>query len=106
VPKIVPFRAVTYDIARVGSLDAVVAPPYDAIDAALQEECYRRSPYNIVRVTRGKDLPGGDGARESRYRRAAGPLKALRRTAARRGRAAAKPKARTVRRAPKRRPRR
>jgi uncharacterized protein (DUF1015 family) len=71
MPKIFPFRAVTYDVARVGSLDAVVTQPYDQIDAALQEEYYRRSPHNIVRVTKGKDLPGDDAKRENTYARAA-----------------------------------
>jgi uncharacterized protein (DUF1015 family) len=74
MPKVYPFRAVTYDAARVGSLDAVVTQPYDKIDAALQEEYYRRSPYNIIRITKGKDLPGDDGKRQNKYRRAAGFL--------------------------------
>src|SRR5919206_32663 len=56
-----PLRALHYDPAVVGALDAVVAPPYDVIDPAQRRELAARSPYNVVRI----DLPeaedeGGD----------------------------------------------
>ncbi|MGZ6643027.1 MAG: DUF1015 domain-containing protein [Solirubrobacteraceae bacterium] len=55
-----PLRALHYDLAKVGSLDAVAAPPYDVIDPAQRAELAGRSPYNVV----GVDLPvapdGGD----------------------------------------------
>jgi len=48
-----PFRALHYDLGKVGSLDAVAAPPYDVIDAAGRARLLDRSPYNAVAI----DLP-------------------------------------------------
>ena len=48
-----PLRALHYDLAKVGSLDDVVAPPYDVIDPEQRGRLAARSPYNVVRV----DLP-------------------------------------------------
>ena len=51
-----PFRALHYDRDRVGGLEAVVAPPYDVIDAAERSTLVARSPNNVVEI----DLPQGD----------------------------------------------
>ena len=51
-----PFRALHYDLDRVGGLQPVVAPPYDVIDAAQRAELLSRSPHNVVEI----DLPQGD----------------------------------------------
>ena len=53
-----PLNALHYDLARVGGLQPVAAPPYDVIDAAQRAELVARSPYNVVEI----DLPqdGGD----------------------------------------------
>jgi uncharacterized protein (DUF1015 family) len=48
-----PLRALHYDLARVGGLQDVVAPPYDVIDPAQRAALAARSPHNVVRV----DLP-------------------------------------------------
>ena len=48
-----PIRALHYDLAKVGSLDAVAAPPYDVIDAGQRAALLARSPYNAVAI----DLP-------------------------------------------------
>ena len=48
-----PLRALHYDLAVVGSLDAVCSPPYDVIDPEQRAELAARSPYNVVRI----DLP-------------------------------------------------
>jgi uncharacterized protein (DUF1015 family) len=48
-----PFNALHYDLGKVGSLDAVAAPPYDVIDAAERARLLARSPYNSVAI----DLP-------------------------------------------------
>jgi uncharacterized protein (DUF1015 family) len=48
-----PIYATHYDLAAVGSLEDVVAPPYDVIDAAQRAELLARSPYNAVAI----DLP-------------------------------------------------
>ncbi len=48
-----PFTALHYDLGKVGSLDAVAAPPYDVIDAAGRARLLERSPFNAVAI----DLP-------------------------------------------------
>jgi uncharacterized protein (DUF1015 family) len=69
VADVHPFPALHYDLARVGSLQDVTAPPYDVIDAAQRAELLRRSPFNVVEI----DLPqGGEG--ESPYAHAASTL--------------------------------
>src|SRR4051812_7802806 len=52
-----PLRALHYDLARVGGLQPVAAPPYDVIDAAQRAELVARSPYNVVEI----DLPQNGG---------------------------------------------
>jgi uncharacterized protein (DUF1015 family) len=51
--EVLPFNALHYDLGKVGSLDAVAAPPYDVIDAAMRRGLLDRSPYNAVAI----DLP-------------------------------------------------
>ena len=68
--EVAPFRGVHYNLARVGELSAVVAPPYDIIRAPLQEELHWRSPYNVVRLILGQELPDDDPGR-NKYLRAA-----------------------------------
>src|SRR4051794_8313669 len=48
-----PLNALRYDLDAVGSLQDVVAPPYDVIDAAMRQELLAQSPYNAVAI----DLP-------------------------------------------------
>ena len=50
---VLPFKALHYDLGKVGVLDAVAAPPYDVIDAAGRAALLERSPYNAVAI----DLP-------------------------------------------------
>ena len=52
----------------------VVAPPYDVIDAALQDRLYEASPYNIIRLELNRE-ESGDHAEQNRYTRAARFLK-------------------------------
>jgi uncharacterized protein (DUF1015 family) len=52
-----PLRTLRYDLAAVGSLDAVAAPPYDVIDPPLRAELAAKSPFNVVEV----DLPDANG---------------------------------------------
>jgi len=51
--EVLPFKALHYDLGKVGTLDAVAAPPYDVIDAAQRKALLGRSPYNAVAI----DLP-------------------------------------------------
>ena len=68
------FRAFRYDLGRVGTLSDVIAPPYDVIDAGLQEALYNKSPYNVVRLILNKEQ-SNDTEHNSRYTRAAGHLR-------------------------------
>jgi uncharacterized protein (DUF1015 family) len=55
------FRALHYDLEKVGGLPQVVSPPYDVIDPEQRAELAARSPYNVVEI----DLPESyDSARE------------------------------------------
>ena len=76
MPDVRPFRGVRYDVAQVGALADVVAPPYDVIDAELQERLYQASPYNAIRLELNRDETG-DSDTENRYTRAAGFLRAV-----------------------------
>jgi len=51
--EVLPFADLHYDLGKVGSLDAVAAPPYDVIDAPQRKALLERSPYNAVAI----DLP-------------------------------------------------
>ena len=51
MPTVRPFRALRYDQAKVGPLDALVAPPYDVISDEARLEYLERSPYNVVHLT-------------------------------------------------------
>ena len=73
--KIVPFRALRYNLSQIGDAAAVMALPYDVISPALQEELYQRSPFNIVRLTLGKTNPD-DNSDENCYSRAAADFSA------------------------------
>ena len=46
-----PFRALRYDEAVAGPLEALVAPPYDVIGAVEREELQRKNPHNVVHLT-------------------------------------------------------
>jgi uncharacterized protein (DUF1015 family) len=55
-----PFKALHYDLSKVGSLADVAAPPYDVIDDAQRAELASRSPYNVVELDLPRDPAGGD----------------------------------------------
>jgi len=55
--EIAPFRGVSYDRDRAGSLDLLLAPPYDVVSPKERERLLAKSPHNFVRV----DLPEGEG---------------------------------------------
>ncbi len=63
--RIKPFRGYRYGPAHGRDLSSVVAPPYDQIGPDLQEQLYRMSEHNIVRLTLPREEGGGD-----RYARA------------------------------------
>ena len=70
MPHVAPLRGLRYDPMHVGSLSQVIAPPYDVIDGALQEQLFKRHPTNVVRLELNREEPGDDD-RANRYTRAA-----------------------------------
>ncbi len=67
--RILPFRGYRYNVERIGSLGAVVSPPYDVIHDELRHELHLRHAHNVIRLTLGEDRPQ-DNAAENRYVRA------------------------------------
>jgi uncharacterized protein (DUF1015 family) len=78
MPDVRAFRGIRYDMAQVGALSDVVAPPYDVIDPSLQSRLYQTSPYNVIRLELNQEEPG-DNAEHNRYSRAARFLRDWRR---------------------------
>ncbi|MCI0702495.1 MAG: DUF1015 domain-containing protein [Planctomycetia bacterium] len=69
------FRGFRYDLGHVGALSDVVAPPYDVIDSALQQQLYDRSPFNAIRLELTRAEPADDDS-HNKYTRAANTLRA------------------------------
>ena len=65
-----PFRGIRYASAKVSDLSLVISQPHDKIPPPLQEQYYNLSPYNIVRVIKGKSYPT-DTPTDNVYTRAA-----------------------------------
>jgi uncharacterized protein (DUF1015 family) len=55
-----PLRTLRYDLRTAGSLQDVIAPPYDVIDEELRAELAARSPFNVVEIDLPQDPDGGD----------------------------------------------
>jgi uncharacterized protein (DUF1015 family) len=53
---ILPFRGVRYNTDRVTDVSSVISQPYDRVRYGLQEKYYDLSPYNVVRIIKGKEL--------------------------------------------------
>lgn len=77
--SVTPFRALRYNPELVPDLSRVVAPPYDVIDEEEQERLYQASPYNVVRLIRGRHEPT-DTEAENWYARARRDFDAWRRS--------------------------
>jgi uncharacterized protein (DUF1015 family) len=54
--KIAAFHGIRYNAHKVGDLNLVVCQPYDRVRYGLQDQYYDRHPYNIVRITKGRDF--------------------------------------------------
>lgn len=72
VPNLRPFRALRFEPSSVGDIGAVVAPPYDVIDAETRKRLIARHPANVVRLDMPVDELGDQP--DDRYRRAARTL--------------------------------
>jgi len=71
--EILPFRGTRYNPAVIKELSSVICPPYDIITPQQQNELYKLSPYNFVRIEYNRELPQDTG-RDNRYTRAAANL--------------------------------
>jgi len=67
---ILPFKGVIYNKEKIKEIEKVVTPPYDVISKDEQEQFYNLNPYNVIRITLGKNL-AGDNEKENKYTRAA-----------------------------------
>ncbi len=68
--QIKPFEAFRFDEAVVGDVGSCIAPPYDVISDAQQEQLYKKSKHNIVRIIKGKTTASDNGD-NNQYTRAA-----------------------------------
>jgi len=68
--EVKPFKAFRFNADVVGDAGACIAPPYDVINEDERDELYRKSRYNIVRITKGKTTSCDDG-QHNPYTRAA-----------------------------------
>ncbi|HET7235343.1 MAG TPA: DUF1015 domain-containing protein [Actinomycetota bacterium] len=75
--RISPFVGLLFDRSRVGSHDVVTAPPYDVVSETERRHYLDLSPYNVIRLDLGEELPG-DVRAEDKYRRAASELESWR----------------------------
>lgn len=66
--EIRPFRGLRYNTNKV-RLQDVITEPYDRIPPPLQEDYYKRSPYNVVRIILGKEQDP-ESPEKDKYRRA------------------------------------
>jgi len=74
VAEIRPFRGVHYNQLLTGDLSQVICSPYDIITPPLQQELYRRSQYNFVRLEHSRELPQ-DTVMDNKYTRPAATLR-------------------------------
>ncbi|MCL0061364.1 DUF1015 domain-containing protein [Thermodesulfovibrionales bacterium] len=70
--RVIPFRGILYNTAKV-SVDNVTAPPYDTITPKQRDLLYQKSPYNIIRIDFGKEMPD-DTDNDNQYIRARNSL--------------------------------
>jgi uncharacterized protein (DUF1015 family) len=71
--EVKPFKAFRFNARKVGDVGSCISPPYDVISPEQQEQLYSKSPYNIVRLIKGKEEEGDNGEK-NKYTRAAGYL--------------------------------
>ena len=74
--KVIPFRALRYNTAKIEDLSLVTTPPYDIISPDEQEAFYKAHPANVIRLEYGKTYDADTDA-NNRYTRAAADLKAF-----------------------------
>jgi len=78
VADVQPFHGLRYNIERIDDLSAIICPPYDVppYDVISPEEqllYHRSSPYNVIRLEYGEELPE-DSSEDNKYSRAAATM--------------------------------
>jgi len=68
-----PFKGLRYDLSKTGDLSTLLAPPYDVISPQEQDELYKKSDHNIVKLILGKKNDS-DTEADNRYTRSAADL--------------------------------
>ena len=63
---IAPFKGVSFNVEKVGSLDDVVTPPYDVISENAVASYTAKNPYSMIRLDITKN-PGGAAEEDKRY---------------------------------------
>jgi uncharacterized protein (DUF1015 family) len=58
--QVKPLDTLRYEPSAVGSLEAVIAPPYDVIDEELRAQLLAQSPFNVVEIDLPRAPGGGD----------------------------------------------
>ena len=71
--EVLPFSGIRYNQSIIKEIGAVICPPHDVIPPQLQDEVYRRSDYNFVRIEFGREYPQ-DNQTDNRYSRAAATM--------------------------------
>jgi uncharacterized protein (DUF1015 family) len=77
MPRLSPFVGLVFDPLRVGPLERVTAPPYDAISPEERTRLRHASDANIVRLILSEERPGDDADR-NKYTRASDVLRSWR----------------------------
>ncbi|HID03908.1 MAG TPA: DUF1015 domain-containing protein [Desulfobacterales bacterium] len=67
---IAPFKGVSFNVEKVGSLDDVVTPPYDVISENAVASYTVKNPYSMIRLDITKN-PGGEVGDDARYQNVA-----------------------------------
>lgn len=57
-----PFKGTRYNPEKIDDLSAVISQPYDRVRHGLQDKYYDQSKYTIVRIIKGKEVPGDNEA--------------------------------------------
>jgi uncharacterized protein (DUF1015 family) len=68
--QVKPFKAFRFDASVVGDVGSCIAPPYDVISPAQQQQLYENSRHNIVRIIKGRTTASDNGD-NNQYTRAA-----------------------------------
>jgi uncharacterized protein (DUF1015 family) len=67
--EVLPFFGILYNKSKIKNYGLVLTQPYDKITPEMQKMYYKRHPYNLIRITKGKEQKC-DNENNSKYSRA------------------------------------